>query len=217
MNDYLSNVVYLDNQQFLIESPELLGEDIMISIDDKIYDLKGLRVLDFKFSKEALDYLWDLVNNYDKEIGGSLELKRTQRGVLVYPSDNFSIGRKEEVDIKDDKITFHTHPRVTYKKYNIFTGWPSQEDYFHLHNPLSKGITLFHCTIALEGIYIVSLNPFGEPFSRKDIHQRIGDMFKNGDRHTPEEYLERMKGSYFNVDLIEWEDRDIIRVFYRRP
>ena len=96
---------------------------------------------------------------YDEKSGDiyyklSLEMIENNKGI------SYIIGENEQVIIKDDQRTFHTHPISAYVNWNRLVGFPSGADF---HVVFQKGFNSklqfqFHMVITIEGIYTLSLS-----------------------------------------------------------
>lgn len=167
-----------------------------------------------RFTTSAIKYLYGLLKK-NKEVSGSLYFYGA-----IYTNDNIMwkighkpdteiIGGETDVFVPETKITFHTHPLVTYEKYNVSTGYPSREDYGYCLD-LFHNETIIHCVISKEGIYILTLKEKCFDMSKKnirlDIEKRLSKFFIIGNTYSIEEYLKAMEDSCFIVKLVSWKD-----------
>lgn len=63
-------------------------------------------------------------------------------------------------------ISFHVHPKSTYKQFNANYGWPSASDMNEIQVP-PKNTTNAHIVISIEGLYLVSLKTCLSPHKGK--------------------------------------------------
>lgn len=67
---------------------------------------------------------------------------------------------EEKVELVHGRYNFHTHPREAYDNHGVGIGFPSGQDYNAFLDIVRTNRTIFHCVIALEGIYILSIQPY---------------------------------------------------------
>lgn len=82
---------------------------------------------------------------------------------MVYPKDSEIAGPLAEannelftVPLADGAFSFHTHPKICYRAYQCYIGWPSGQDMAVVMENYDKGL-LVHFVISTEGIYSISL------------------------------------------------------------
>ncbi len=94
-----------------------------------------------------------------KEFFGRLKIVPDNGKIrLVYDSDSIVVGDKDGIDGFEDKVTYHTHPYPTYLEFDAKYAWPSVTDYKSILSTLVHGKGVMHIVVAVEGIYVVSLN-----------------------------------------------------------
>lgn len=64
------------------------------------------------------------------------------------------------VPMQIGRYNFHTHPQETYKLYGVNIGFPSGQDYGAYLIAVMDNSTVFHCVLAMEGIYTISITKF---------------------------------------------------------
>lgn len=138
----------------------------------------------FQLSENAIHTLKKMVgyirfDKNQKEFTGHFHVKKVTyyKGnplfIIDIPENEVYVGEKEEVEGSDKPITFHTHPKQAYDKYNIKCAWPSESDYRTIYELIVNLSGIFHILAGLEGIYVISL--------KKDNLINIADLKnKNG-------------------------------------
>jgi hypothetical protein len=124
---------------------------------------------------------------------------------LIVNIDSLSYGTEEEVDVPDNKYSFHTHPKSIYNtplpvpmdkitigptapSRIIKVGHPSGRDYYGtLFKMLMYDIT-FHTVVAPTGLYIISLNPYWIQNSEKLKNMILSDDIGSS-KEIPKETL----------------------------
>lgn len=95
--------------------------------------------------------LLNFVNNFDDEVSGRISFS----GDI----DNIKFGTPNWSPLQPKRtvkhISFHTHPRKTYDKFNTNYGWPSIGDMREIEQPPSN-TTNSHIIPSVEGIYLIS-------------------------------------------------------------
>jgi hypothetical protein len=67
-----------------------------------------------------------------------------------------SFGGNTNVELKYDKITFHTHPIPSYKKIGTVVAWPSLQDYITVRDMGVKSKQIvYHLLFTKEGMYFI--------------------------------------------------------------
>lgn len=162
------------------------------------------------FSKNAIKFLKDasetggIVEDGKKqrELTGELKiknvikLKKHKKPQFVYVIDinkkSVSSGEEENVDVSATRYNFHSHPKDAYINHSVENAWPSATDYLGCKK---LGIrTIFHCVTTLEGLYIISINPYwGKRLKNVDEKFIIENYNINHKENlTPEEYVEKI-------------------------
>ena len=103
-----------------------------------------------------------------KEVGGAFMLdnpKLQGDGTMIWDitvdkSRGLNVTHEESVEMKIGRYNFHTHPREAYGRHGVPIGYPSGADYFAFFFATFTNHTVFHCVIALEGVYTISLSPY---------------------------------------------------------
>ena len=78
--------------------------------------------------------------------------------ILEVNKDTIIIGEEEGVNVVKSLYNFHSHPREAYEKNNVKLAWPSAQDYVGFLLSSIEDDAICHMVIAIEGIYIISLN-----------------------------------------------------------
>jgi hypothetical protein len=132
-----------------------------------------------------------------KEFFGNLAMKPMQDGriMLVYNDKKVITGGKDTIDGFEDKVTYHTHPHPTYVEFDAKYAWPSKMDYKSITDTIVHGIGVFHIVVAVEGIYIVSLNDYWceNIDSLKNMIKRESKKYENYVSNLDIEYPYMMK------------------------
>lgn len=161
------------------------------------YNNKKCKV-DFKLSTDTIKYLYNIPYDYDVEVSGRMIASKTDKDLefnLILDYDNLNKGDNEEVSICDGLVSFHSHPKKTYKKHNVIYAWPSNSDYCSfIASNLLYG-TILHMVISVEGIYVISLNP------NLNCHIEVDDSFfdfveKEYCICPPKEYKDNLISNY---------------------
>jgi hypothetical protein len=141
-----------------------------------------------------------------KEIGGGFTIKEpiiTKNNEIFWqiffdkkkPKSNNNPISAEWVPAR---YNFHTHPRETYEIYSkkigypVLIGYPSGTDYMLILDNILIGELVFHCVLALEGVYIISLNNY---WTERNNYKLLKDMLQNlkpntRDRENAELFME---------------------------
>ena len=112
------------------------------------------------FNNKVLSNLRKILDeNPNREISGSLRIKKNNKNGYIISVGTHSKGSVEECDLVETMYNFHTHPIGAYKQYNTNIGWPSESDFKTFMYCFFQYKNLLHCVCALEGIYIITINP----------------------------------------------------------
>lgn len=153
----------------------------MFDFSKKHFESNDTIELKIKFEQEDLEYLKKLVYSgrtlnddgtmTQKEVSGVLYLEYTGKDfeLKIDKSKNFNAHDEEKVRFVNGLINFHTHPLEVYNNYDVEMMYPSPTDYSSILSFLMQKYCfenhkyvlcplLFSCVVAVEGIYIVSLN-----------------------------------------------------------
>jgi hypothetical protein len=111
-------------------------------------------------------------------------------------------GEDDNVDIIYEKVTFHTHPFLTYKKKNTTVGWPSYNDYICV---LSTGKYLkqpvYHIVASAEGLYVIFYD--GSKMTEKWVKQTANIS----DDYPIDFFLKKVNtNKAMKTTLIRWGD-----------
>ena len=87
--------------------------------------------------------------------------KNHRKGKKIFKTtstDKITKGQKMGVYTPSGIINMHTHPKVAYGYEDSILGWPSGEDMREVIR-YALGGNLIHYVVALEGIYVIQVNP----------------------------------------------------------
>ena len=169
------------------------------------------------FNKNTLSLLKKLVDEEQKEVSGVFKSKnKIGKNILeMYIQKNsFSFGVDDNVKSPNKHCTFHTHPKTTYKKYNVKYAWPSALDYKVLIR--ENGKLAFHLLATLEGIYLITINPGiklpslqnANSFIKKNLDISLNLQF------TPRSYTTYInKYNLFKVIFKSWKSLEKENIF----
>ena len=101
-----------------------------------------------------------IYNAYYDEISEDVYYKLSLETIENNKGISYVIGENENVYVKDDQRTFHTHPILAYVNWNRLVGFPSGADFSVVFQKgFNRNIQFqFHMVITIEGIYILSLS-----------------------------------------------------------
>ena len=199
------------------------------------YDLRNFRValssrktnciLKLKFSEETVKYLKTMpisgttLNKNgtlsQKEISGEFFISKMKKSKLFkihINHKNLKSGEEQETEILHSSYNFHIHPKEAYVDNKVLLGWPSSQDYLtFLLSTFSYG-TIFHVVVALEGVYIISLNNY-EIFLKKDLKDFIEDKYNIEQGRKKDNYMylkivnniKYKKHPIFMVQFLNWK------------
>lgn len=119
--------------------------------------IKGFSQPKEKFREYAGEF--NIVNS--KRQGNQTIFKLGLETIAENGSLKYITGEEETVAYVESLYCFHTHPVVSYLKYNWILATPSSPDFRAFFVRAIKGISYFHVVISVEGIYIIS---FSEAF-----------------------------------------------------
>lgn len=180
-------------------SPLREHRDDMFTFTKKYFGSENPIELDIRFDIEDLQYLKSLVYggktvNDDgtmsqKEVSGILCLERSDDSfeLKIDKTKNFNAHDEEKVRFVNGLINFHTHPLEVYDKYDVDLLYPSPSDYLSIlsfliqkycfeDSCLTLSPLLFSCVIAIEGVYIVSLNKnYCSTYKKDQLRAMISD------------------------------------------
>lgn len=181
-----------------------------------------------RFNEKAINFLikasksMGYKGDTQKEITGQFEIDEIIKigDKFVYNitvlDNSIGTGDNENVDVKNTRYNFHSHPEQAYKKYGVKYAWPSLTDYLGYLDLVPD--TIFHCVAALEGLYIVSLTKHWtenyKKIDKKFIKKHYDYELES--KLTPVEYVKKInsikyKGyPIFNVIYLHWEIVDTI-------
>jgi hypothetical protein len=166
---------YVKIQRINFKDPELESvKEVAISVGKSHTDFCSIKM---KFKLSFAKWLSKLSLNAStlnadgtvsqKEVGGAFLLDYPERQTDDFIWEvNLDKGKgiltqyEESVDIVPGRYNFHTHPREAYGKHRVSIGYPSGSDYFAFLLAVNNLRTIFHCVIALEGIYTISLSSY---------------------------------------------------------
>lgn len=203
--------------------------DVVLSeLDYLLSQKKPICDLSFFLKPKAARYLRSLLTGKktrNVELSGLLKAEQVRRknGKMVYELDvdksSMSSGEKEEVDGVKALFNFHTHPIEAYKRNDVKYAWPSAQDYLAYLYMAVEEKTVFHCVIALEGLYVLSLKSHNAP---SDYTKRVRKTYKVDDDRHPNEYIKYIHGlpnNIFYLQYFPWNDVDknqIVHVSFMR-
>ena len=187
-----------------------------------------------KFNKETIDFLKNLCytgmyikNNkfVQNEMAGSLILNINDQGYydIVVKKEHIITGKEEEVYVVKSRYNFHTHPENAYIKNKVSDGHPSGQDYLGYLQAIKQYGTVFHCVVAIEGMYIISLKEYWCFQDRiysipentiEDIFNIEHDSMSHILYMKTVNKLSYKKNPLFNVYFLEWDKYDTIFSIY---
>src|SRR3990167_4215181 len=161
-------------------------------------------------------------NSTQKELTGTFHVEgivqEKERFIFLIGLNekNIEPGEEENVSVNFTRYNFHSHPEEAYVRYSIKNAWPSMEDYLGC---LKLGLnTIFHCVVALEGLYVISLTPYWA-YNIKKIKTSFIEKHYNvyyDEDYTPSSYVKKInetkcKGHpIFFVRYLSWKGADKI-------
>jgi len=109
-------------------------------------------------------------------------------------------------------MNFHSHPKNTYKIYNVKYAWPSKVDFLGFYK--LRNDTIFHCVSSLEGIYIMHFNEYWgdklETIPESVIKKYDFDDHRDDNKKNLLEVLQKMNNIKYkgypviNLKFLEW-------------
>ena len=145
--------------------------DIMYVLEEFLTKERDNCEVNLQFSTASINFLQKLTDkgetvNADKtvtqkEIAGGMNVSNILENlthVLDVNKKSIIIGEEEGVNVVKSLYNFHSHPREAYEKYNVKLAWPSAQDYIGFLLSSFEDDAICHMIIAIEGIYIMSLN-----------------------------------------------------------
>lgn len=173
-----------------------------------------------QFDNETISKLKSIPIEYDKEIGGILDISNTivinEKIIHIIHISKLESGKHDTISLNASRYNFHSHPEKAYITYDVKNAWPSCQDYIS-YIAMGKDV-IFHCVTAIEGIYILSLTSFWSnniSHIKEDFLRQHLDVNKNS--FTPEQYVEYVNNiklknlPVFKIIFLNWEN--INRIF----
>lgn len=196
-------------------------KDSLRKVEDVLESLvhmfeKGSCLKKILFTVDSVKYLKKLCEQ-PREYSGCLNLTTVnEQGVYIVEINKKSVtqGNDDSVDSLCCMYSYHTHPRIAYKKYNVKWAWPSVDDYraFLELNVLYSAI--FHIVASIEGAYIIYINPDVnlKQLSKREynsLSKAVGKKYKDpskistnkhDDKHDPHTYIQYINGVSININ-----------------
>ena len=171
-----------------------------------------------------------------KEIAGNMFVSYIDKNlihILDINKNSIIYGTDCGVDIVDGLFNFHSHPKDTYKKFNVKLGFPSAQDYIGFLIGYIEDDTIIHFVVTLEGIYVISISikllDKNKKFKIDDLSNFIENNYKIYDKEkTVKEYIEFIKKikytnkknkkyRLFDINFVDWEEKNkILEIPYNK-
>lgn len=221
LEKFIASIISKLNEKASIIVSKIPKNRLDIFLDSGFYFLKmkgrfyilGRRVrfekdelcrLKVRFPKQVLrKFKFMLDKKY--EISGNMIGKFDSNDVLILKHGKVSNGNGRESDFIEGDITFHTHPKEMYYRYDSKYGWPSSKDYRIFAESCNN--MRFHILAAVEGFYIVTMNKCGNV--DKDTISKY--KIPKNSNFTPLQYVKSINNipdQVFSIKFFKWDDVD---------
>jgi hypothetical protein len=183
-------------------------------------------ILKCKFSRNCLEYLKKICEE-EVEIGGEFYISKLKENIstLDIVKNVVVKGTKDGIKIPRIRMNFHSHPKNTYKIYNVNYAWPSKVDFLGFYR--LRFDTIFHCVTSLEGIYIMHFNEYWgdklESIPESIIKKYDFDDYRDENKEDFLEVLNKMNNVKYkghpviNVKFLKWDTpEDIFEISFQK-
>jgi hypothetical protein len=169
-----------------------------------------------------------------KEIAGNMVVSYVDKQlihILDINKDSIIYGTDCGVDIVDGLYNFHSHPKDTYKKFNVKLGFPSAQDYIGFLIGYIEDNTIIHFVVTLEGIYIISISiellDRNKKFNIDVICKFIENNYKinatDTEKYNVTQYINYIKNikykkyRLFDINFLDWNEQNkILKIPYNK-
>jgi hypothetical protein len=158
-----------------LNSVDKKSAKIQLSYLKKMYN-SDFCSMSLKLEKDTVEYLEYITRagvtpNKDgngmsqKEVFGKFRIVKSEiyKGQITHTlrldKDSIVYGEEDEITTTGSLYNFHSHPLNAYLMYGAKYGVPSLSDYIAVYALCKAQNTIVHFVAALEGIYVISINP----------------------------------------------------------